>query len=113
MTIQDLGTCVRRLRRSKNVLILNGVTEISNVTFSGCLSLERISLADIYYGGAEDRWKAIKISNDCNDALFSATIYCNSAGSQTQATVRTEQPVAYANEAGIFIQTDTPYTDAD
>lgn len=57
-----------------SVTIPNSVAEIKWYAFSGCTSL-----CDVYYGGGEAQWSAIKFEQD-DDPLLSATIHYNSMG---------------------------------
>jgi hypothetical protein len=79
-----------------SVVIPGNVTAIRNGTFWGCSSLTSVeipesvteighevfyschSLADIYYGGSQEQWDKIEISDYENDVLQSAAIHYNS-----------------------------------
>lgn len=58
-----------------SVTIPTSVTSISQAAFWRC-----DNLADIYYGGTEAQWNAIKIDSYDNDPLKNATIHYNSNG---------------------------------
>lgn len=76
-----------------NIELPSGITFISEYTFNKCNSLTSIeipsgitiiaefafedcrSLTDVYYGGSESDWRAIRIG-DYNEPLTSATLHC-------------------------------------
>lgn len=67
----------------KSISIGNCVTDIGDYAFQGC-----DSLADVYYSGAQTRWKTIKIGSK-NDALINALLHCNKTVSQRIPTYST------------------------
>lgn len=71
----------RNCKGLKQVYIPASVTEIGETAFYNS------GVEDVYYGGSEEQWNKIEIS-DYNDALTSATIHYNSTGLSAQP----EQP---------------------
>ena len=81
----------------ESVTIGDGVTTIEHSTFEWCISLTSVtipdnvttigygafnycdSFTDVYYGGTEEQWNEMSISND-NIELTNATIHYNSTG---------------------------------
>lgn len=63
----------------ESVNIPASVTSIGDVAFYGCNNLQ-----DIYYGGTETQWKAIKVGTG-NAALTRAKIHYNSGATDTYA----------------------------
>lgn len=95
--------------------IPSGVTTINYSAFWGCTNMTNLSipssitrmeqnvfykcssLADVYYGGSETQWNALKIDTG-NDDLFRATVHYNSVGSSAAPT-QPQQPVEPASPA--------------
>ncbi len=53
----------------EEVTIHKNLTEISDFAFDGCSNLKTVN-----YEGTQEQWKEIKIGEQCNEALFNATI---------------------------------------
>lgn len=90
----------------KNITIPSSVTIIPTA-FEGC-----DSLTDVYYGGSEAQWKAIRILEQGNDPLFGAAIHYNSLGASESPFVDVQDPaswyfapVIWAAKLGITIGT--------
>lgn len=78
-------------------IVPQGVTTIGAEAFRGCINITNITipasvteigkwafgsgcelLTDVYYGGTEDEWKAIKVTDYYNQSLFDANIHYSS-----------------------------------
>lgn len=86
--VTSIGTgAFRMCHYLTSVTIPKSVTKIEERTFDGCTALK-----DVYYGGTEAQWKAVKIEAN-NDPLTSATIHYTGAAPSTPPAAGT----AYAS----------------
>ena len=81
-------------RSLTSVTIPGGVKSIGKYAFDGCGSL-----ADVYYGGTEERWGAIDIG-DCNAPLRYAAIHCEPQSVALESVAITTPPAKTAYVAG-------------
>lgn len=100
------------------VTISSGVTTIEDFAFRGCSNLTRVSIPasvtsigkvgfgntgskmDIYYGGTEAQWRAIRIGED-NGKLTNANVHYNHLMADVKTTDYFARPVTWALEEGI------------
>ncbi len=71
-----------------SITIPNSVTSIGDDAFWDCFRL-----TDVYYGGSEDDWNAIRIGEE-NECLTSATIHYNSVIDTTDTDDEPASPAA-------------------
>jgi len=112
LTSVSIGSSVTEIRWSAfadctgltSVVIPDGVTSIDLSTFNGCSGLTSVTipssvteikfyaffgcsgLRDVYYGGSEAQWNAIKIEFENDDPFLSAAIHYNSTGPDRPVT---------------------------
>lgn len=70
-SVTRVASAFSRCSNLKSVVIGKGVTEIGSNAFLECTSLD-----SVFYKGTKEEWEAITIDATENEALFSATLYC-------------------------------------
>ena len=98
----DMGT-FNDCSSLKAIVIPDGVKVIPGEMFLNCSSLEQISipnsvvqilidafkgcdnLSSVYYGGSEEQWNAINITEDGNEKLLAAKIHYNNGASSSDS----------------------------